>query len=192
MIAEWERAIAAGIDPERFPHESVSRIGPSQVEIAGLKELVAHRAKHPESYQHTLPPGPTQTPAAEAAEVMTRQAAKASKVWPPVDTQHPPWALKPGTIIGPPPAARYVEADLKAWAESFDGRQAMTAGPQSTNIVFVPYPVPVGASTDYGRAQKPPRYPQKHKRGAWKPATGIPDRAAHREAVRRLLETDPR
>jgi hypothetical protein len=59
------------------------------------------------------------------------------------------------------------------------------AGPQ-TNIVFVP--VPVGASTDWGREPKPPRYPQKPKSGTWRPATGIPDRAARREAVRQLLE----
>jgi hypothetical protein len=57
----------------------------------------------------------------------------------------------------------------------------MPAGPVRTRIIFV------SASTDYGRAPKPPRYPQKPRRETWRPATGIPDRAAHREAVRQLL-----
>jgi hypothetical protein len=65
----------------------------------------------------------------------------------------------------------------------------MTAGPQknTTNIIFVPVPV---AGTDYGRREYPQKYPAKHKdrREPWKPASGIPDRAAHREMVRRLLE----
>ena len=62
--------------------------------------------------------------------------------------------------------------------------EAMSAGPVATQIILVP----IGASVDYGRAQKPPRYPQKLRTGTWRPATGIPDRSAHREAVRQLLE----
>ena len=60
----------------------------------------------------------------------------------------------------------------------------MSAGPVATQIILVP----IGASVDYGHAQKPPRYPQKFRTGTWRPATGIPDRSAHREAVRQLLE----
>ena len=54
----------------------------------------------------------------------------------------------------------------------------MSAGPVATQIILVP----IGASVDYGHAQKPPRYPQKFRTGTWRPATGIPDRSAHREA----------
>jgi hypothetical protein len=44
------------------------------------------------------------------------------------------------------------------------------------------------AGVDPGRKLYPAKYPQRPRRETWKPATGIPHRATHREQVRQLLE----
>jgi hypothetical protein len=61
----------------------------------------------------------------------------------------------------------------------------MSAGPPcQTSIIFVP----VGASVDFGRAQKPPKYPAKPRPETWRPSRAIPHRQVDREAIRHTLD----
>jgi hypothetical protein len=56
-------------------------------------------------------------------------------------------------------------------------------------IVFVPIPVPAGATVDFGRVQKPAPY-RRHKIERWGPAKEIPvnDRVANRRRIQELFE----
>ena len=103
-IASWPACFGDG-----FTHPKVST--PPAIDDG----IAAYNAAHPDAYrtgpgEPAGPGGPTQ-----ATDVPP---------WPPASSATP-WAYKQwenslptGTVVGPPPAAGYAEADLKARAEA--------------------------------------------------------------------------
>jgi hypothetical protein len=168
----WIAAIAASTDPAHYSHPS------GGVPPAVDDGIAQYRLDHPDAYRT----GPGE-PAGPGGPIQSTEVP----TWPPHQGPAEPWpdkvwsnALPPGTGAGPPAAQVAFEREV---AERRKAAKRWRAGPVATQIILVP----IGASTDYGRRTYPAKYPRQPQRECWRPQTGIPDRAAHREAVRQLL-----
>jgi hypothetical protein len=121
-VPPYIAAIAASVDQIAYSHPSVSTPPPVDDGIA------AYKAAHPGAYDTTTPPPAGAGPGGPVPGDTTAP-------WPPA-TGVTPWAYKTwenslpkGTVIGEPPAARFVEEDLarRAAAAAAESAQAWWA-----------------------------------------------------------------